>query len=111
MKASGRRGTPGTAVRPATPTTRLDCGTCSELSNSLDEALFSFYMTLKQLRKALGDRNQERVKALDLDLESAIARRDAAFLAWCDHRKNHEGPGRDGMLPKEGLGICRNEKG
>jgi hypothetical protein len=66
-----------------------DCNTCSELSNSADDALSSINAILKKIDKAIADRDPERVAALDLELDSAIAHKDAAVSAWLHHRKSH----------------------
>jgi hypothetical protein len=66
------------------------CGTCSELSHSVDEALLSVNLILKQLQKAIEDRDPNRTAVLELELEAANACKDAAFAAWLEHRKGHD---------------------
>ena len=69
-----------------------DCGICAELSNEVDEALSSVCVIVKRLRTAMADRGrgQERVAPLDLLLlESAMARKSAAFNVWLDHQERH----------------------
>ena len=67
-----------------------DCGICSELSNRLDEALLNVTVILKRLQTAIDCREHERAVALELELESALTRKSAAFRAWFDHRKGHD---------------------
>ena len=69
-----------------------DCDICSELSNDVDEALSSVCVIVKRLETAMADRRRgpERVVPLDLLLlESAMARKSAAFNVWLDHQKSH----------------------
>jgi len=67
-----------------------DCGACLELSNRLDEALSTVNAILKRIEKALADIDPERVATLDRELDTAIARKNAAMTAWLHHRKSHE---------------------
>ena len=67
-----------------------DCVACLELSKSLDEALSTINAILERIEKALANKDAGGVAALDLELEGAIARKDAAMRAWLHHRKSHE---------------------
>jgi hypothetical protein len=61
-----------------------------ELSNRADEALSAVNAILKRVQQALADKDSAGVAALDLELDTAIARKDAAMNAWLHHRKSHE---------------------
>jgi hypothetical protein len=67
------------------------CSTCLELSTRVEEALSNVNAKLKGIEKAVGEKDQKLVAALDLELESAVAHKSAAFRDWRLHRKTHEG--------------------
>ena len=67
-----------------------ECDTCPELSNRLDETLLSVNAILKRLQNAVANRDLNRSGALELELERAMAVKDAAFQAWMQHRKSHD---------------------
>jgi hypothetical protein len=67
-----------------------DCEVCAELSKRLDQALSGCGSVLTQFREALASGDQERMDALDVELVETVARRNAAFRDWAEHRVSHK---------------------